>query len=106
LYCPITRFDGPQQHWEPEWGLNDQFIIGDANVMRVISNFVTKFYNKYRHSLNEADAHIGSNETCLRLYLKENNINVVPITGIRYLKNHNGCTVPSGISEVFQLEKI
>ena len=106
LYCPMKRFNGPQENWEYDWGLNDQFIIGDANVMRVISNFVTKFYNKHRHSLNENNVYMGSNETCLRLYLKENNINVIPIAGIKYSKNHNGCTVPSGVSEVFQLEKI
>jgi hypothetical protein len=101
LYCPANYFDG--QTWDFGTNLNDQFYIGDANVMRVVSNFVTKFYNKYRHPLNDAN---GSNETSLRWYLTENNINVVPITGIRYSKNHNGCTVSSGISQIFQLETI
>jgi hypothetical protein len=101
FYCPINYFDG--QTWDFGKNLNDQFYIGDANVMRVVSNFVTKFYNKYRHSLNYPNF---SNETALRLYLNENNINIVPITGIRYSKNHNGCTVSSGINQIFQLETI
>lgn len=105
LYCPEVRFDGVHQNWNYEYGLNDQLMIGDANVMRVISNFVTKFYNKHRHSLNEANERIGSNETCLRLYLKENNINVLPLVGIRCKKNHNGVSASSGETG-YQLENL
>jgi len=104
FYCPELKFDG--MTWEYDYSLNDQLFIGDVNVMRVVSNFVTKYYNKYRHGLNEATPYVGSNETSLRTYLNENGIPIIGIHAISYSKNHNGCTVPSGISQIFQLETI
>jgi len=104
FYCPAHRFDG--MAWEYEWSINDQLFIGDSNVMKVVSNFVTKYYNTYRHSLNQTTPYVGSNETSLRRYLNENGIPVSLIHDISYSKNHNGCTVPSGMSKIFQLETI
>ena len=104
FYCPAQRFDG--LGWEYDWSLNDQLFIGDANVMRVVSNFVTKYYNKHRHALNETNQYVGGNETSLRTYLQENGIQISIIHGVSYSKNHNGCTVPSGMSKIFQLETI
>lgn len=104
FYCPAQRFDG--LGWEYDWSLNDQLFIGDVNVMRVVSNFVTKYYNKHRHALNETNQYVGGNETSLRTYLQENGIQISIIHGVSYSKNHNGCTVPSGMSKIFQLETI
>jgi predicted HTH domain antitoxin len=73
--------------------------------MDIISKFVTNFYEKERHSLNQAAPYIGSNEASLRIWLRENNIDVEKIYDFRYKKNNNGVIVPSGYSG-FQLEKI
>jgi hypothetical protein len=101
LYSSMHTFHGV--HWDLNNLLNDQFYIGDSNVMDCIAKFVTKYYNKHRHALNEALPFIGSNESSLREYLKENNINVLPLYNITYYKDHNGY---GGISNGSQLEKI
>jgi hypothetical protein len=100
LYCPFEYFDA--QVWDIDKLLNDQFYIGDSNVMNTISEFPTEYYNKERHALNQD---IASNERNLRNWLNENNINVSVIKDIKYTKNHNGITQLSGISG-FQLEQI
>jgi hypothetical protein len=74
--------------------------------MNVISTFVTKYYNKKRHGLNEAGTFVGSNESSLREYLKENGIDVLPLHNIIFRKNHNGLDRPTGESGTFQLETI
>jgi hypothetical protein len=104
FYCPATRFDN--QPWEYGYSLNDQIFIGDSNVMRVVSNFVTKYYNTFRHTLNEATEYVGSNETSLRKWLDENGISIVAINSFTYTKNHNGNTLPSGVVGIYQLETI
>ena len=91
--------------WDMVHLLNDQFYIGDSNTMNVISDFVINYYNKQRHTLNQASKFVGSNESSLREYLKENKINVLPLYNIIYHKNHNGIDSPSGYSG-FQLENI
>jgi hypothetical protein len=97
LYTSIHRFSGGS----PDMSLvNDQFYIADSKVMDIISKFPTKYYNKER---NESPV---SNERSLTIWLNENGANIKQIKDILYNKNHNGCTVPSGVSEVFQLEKI
>jgi hypothetical protein len=69
LYCPFEYFDA--QVWDIDKLLNDQFYIGDSNVMNTISEFPTEYYNKERHALNQD---IASNERNLRNWLNENNI--------------------------------
>ena len=101
LYSSAHRFHGGS--WDREHLLNDQFYIGDMNTMNVISKFVTKYYNKHRHGLNDAGPFVGSNESSLREYLKENGINVLPLYNIIFHKDHNGY---SGVSNGSQLEKI
>ena len=103
LYCPTTYFDG--RDWDYTHLLNDQFYIGDYKTMSVISEFVTEFYKTNRHGLNEAGPFIGSNESSLRLFLNENNINIKSLNDIKYRKDHNGVTIVSGAS-AYQLEKI
>jgi hypothetical protein len=103
LYSPNESFH--KKEWDLENWVNDEFYIGCENTMKVVSNFVTNFYEKYRHSLNEAKPHIGSNETSLRIWLRENDIDVKKIYNFPYNKNHNGVTIPSGYVG-FQLEKI
>ncbi len=100
LYCPMYYFDG--QSWDYSTLLNDQFYIGDYNTMKVISNFVTEYYKKERHILNDS---MYSNERNLRKYLDENNIRIQILQDIKYTKNHNGITTSSGYSG-FQLETI
>jgi hypothetical protein len=98
LYCPEFHFNGR------DWGedlLNDQFYIGDANTMNVISKFVTKYYNSNRHGVNDS---MASNERNLRIYLKENNINVKKIYKLPYTKNHNGYDNVTGESGRYQFE--
>ena len=85
---------------------NDQFYIGDARVMDVISKFPTKYYNKERHGLNEVSYSIGSNESNLTIWLHENGITIKGIDNILYNKNHNGVTRPTGEGGVYQLETI
>jgi hypothetical protein len=74
--------------------------------MRFVSNFVTKYYNTFRHTLNEATEYVGSNETSLRKWLDENGISIVAINSFTYTKNHNGNTLPSGVVGIYQLETI
>jgi hypothetical protein len=106
FYCPKLRGVYFQtQHWDINVSLNDQFYIGDRNTMRVISNFVTHYYDKNRHELNEASESVGSNETCLREFLNENNIKIGILDDIIYHKDHNGENRPSGQYK-FDLEKI
>jgi hypothetical protein len=100
LYSSAHRFHG--ESWDREYLLNDQFYIGDMNTMNVISKFVTKYYNQPRHGLNAASPFVGSNESSLRQYLKENGINVLPLYNIIFHKDHNGY---SGVSNGGQLEK-
>jgi hypothetical protein len=103
---PNTIYSGDESFHKKEWNendwINDEFYIGCENTMKVVSNFVTNFYDKNRHDLNESTA---SNESQLRIWLKENNIDVKKIYNFPYNKNHNGVTVPSGYV-AFQLEKI
>jgi hypothetical protein len=91
-----------KKQWDENNWINDEFYIGCENTMKVVSNFVTNFYEKDRHSLN---ARLASNESQLRIWLSENNIDVKKIYNFPYTKNHNGVTIPSGYVE-FQLEKI
>lgn len=97
LYCPKLRgVYFLTQHWDFDISLNDQFFIGDRNVMNVVSNFVTNYYNKNRHELNYATEQMGSNETCLREFLNENGITIDILDDILYHKDHNGERRPSG----------
>ena len=106
LYCPKLRGVYFQtQNWDINISLNDQFYIGDRNTMNIISKFVTHYYDKNKHGLNEASESVGSNETCLREFLNENNIKIGILNDIIYRKDHNGISIPSGCVE-FQLEKI
>ena len=103
LYCPKLRGVYFQtQHWDFDISLNDQFFIGDRNVMNVVSDFVINYYNKSRHELNHGEF---SNENCLREFLNENGIKVDILDNIIYNKDHNGVTIPSGMIR-FQLEKL
>jgi len=100
LYSAASYFDG--NGWNYHTLINDQFYIGDYNTMKVVSNFVTDYYNVERHKLNES---IASNERNLRKYLDENNIHIKILKDIKYTKDHYGINTPSGYSG-FQLEKI
>ena len=102
LYSSAHRFHNSNE-WHRDHLLNDQFCIGDTNTMNVISKFVTKYYNQQRHGLNDAGPFVGSNESSLRQYLKENDINVLPLYNIVFHKDHNGISTASGIGG-FQLE--
>lgn len=102
LYSSAHNFH--ENYWDRDNLINDQFYIGDWNTMNTISNFVTSFYKKDRHKLNEAGPYVGSNEASLRQFLNETEINVKALEGIKYIKNHNQIHTPSGISG-FQLEK-
>lgn len=103
---PITLYSAAESFHKKEWSVenwvNDEFYIGCKTTMSVISNFVTRFYEKERHSLNLPQA---SNESQLRIWLRENNINIEKIYGFSYSKLYNGIDTPSGYSG-FQLEKI
>ena len=96
LYTSLHRFTAGV----PDMSLvNDQFFIGDSNVMDIIAKFPTKYYNKER---NESPI---SNERSLTIWLAENGVAIKKVQNIIYNKNHNGITRPSG--EVgFQLETI
>ena len=94
-----------QDYWHREHLINDLFYIGDYNSMLVVSDVVMEFYTKDRHGKNDAGPYFGSNEAALRMFLNENNISVNELTGIKYTKNHNGVTEPSGCTG-FQLETI
>lgn len=100
LYCPSNYFDG--HGWDFQTLINDQFYIGDYNVMKVISEFPTEYYKIERHDCNDS---LFSNERNLRKYLDENNINIKMLQDVRYKKNHNGVATASGYSG-FQLETI
>lgn len=100
IYSPSSSFH--KKHWNTDSWINDEFFIGCENTMNVVANFTTEYYNKNnRHSLNYREA---SNESQLRIHLKENNIDVQLIENFKYGKNHFGCHVPSGLVG-FQLEK-
>ena len=103
IYSSSHSFHG--DYWHREHLINDQFYIGDWNSINTISDFVTNFYKKDRHRLNEAGPYVGSNEASLRQFLNEAKINVEALDGIKYIKNHNKIHTPSGISG-FQLENI
>jgi hypothetical protein len=106
LYCPKLRgVYFQKKEWDINISLNDQFYIGDKNTMNAISNFVIEYYDKNRHGLNDASESVGSNETCLREFLNENNIKIGILDDIIYHKDHNGVTIPSGMVG-FQLENI
>jgi hypothetical protein len=102
LYTSIHRFSAGAPNYS---NVNDQFFVGDSNVMDVIAKFPIKYYNKERHSLNESSFYVGSNESNLTIWLKENGISIKLIENIIYNKNHNGVSTPSGMSG-FQLEQI
>lgn len=103
---PNTIYSGDESFHKKQWDennwINDEFYIGCENTMKVVSNFVTNFYEQNRHNLNVRTA---SNESQLRIWLTENNIDVKKIYNFPYNKNHNGVTIPSGYAG-FQLEKI
>ena len=103
IYSSAHNFHG--DYWHKDNSINDQFYIGDWNSINTISDFVTCFYKKNRHTLNEIGTFVGSNEAGLRLFLNESEIKVEELNGIKYIKNYNKIHTPSGISG-FQLEKI
>ena len=103
LYTPNNSFH--RSDWDIDNWVNDEFYLGCENTMDIISKFVTDFYNNERHSLNQVGPYVGSNEASLRVWLRENNIDVKKIYDFPYQKNHNGVASPSGYSG-FQLEKI
>ena len=103
IYSPNNSFH--RADWDIELWINDEFLLCDSESLIVLSNFVTEFYNKERHSLNQYGPYVGSNEASLRLWLKENSINVEKIYDFRYKKNHYGIECSSGDVK-FQLEKI
>jgi len=88
--------------WDVDMWINDEFYIGSKYVMDVISNFVTDYYNINRHTLNESTA---SNERNLLNFLLENDIQIDKIYNLKYSKNDNGISVPSGYVG-FQLERL
>ena len=98
LYSPNESFH--RKDWDTNTWLNDEFYIGCERTMRVISKFVTDYYNKNSHHLNASNA---SNESQLRIHLNQNNINVSKLYNFSYSKNHYGVTSPSGLVK-FQLE--
>ena len=103
LYCPrINGIFFEKKEWDIDTELNDQFYIGDRNTMNVVANFVTNYYEKYRHHLNNG---VYSNEICLREFLNENGIKIGILEDIIYTKNHNGVTTPSGMVR-YQLENV
>jgi hypothetical protein len=88
--------------WDINNWVNDEFYFGCINTMIAISKFVTDFYEKDRHPTNIPS---GSNELNLRIWLRENNINLLKFFEFSYTKNHYGITQSSGDVQ-FQLEKI
>lgn len=100
LYSPNNSFH--KVDWDIDEWVNDEFYMGCENTMNVVSTFVTDFYDTNKHKQNESTA---SNESQLRIHLKENNINVEKIYDFPYKKNHYGVDRPSGYVQ-FQLEKI
>jgi hypothetical protein len=101
LYSPNNSFH--RLDWDINNWVNDEFYVGCKNTMNIISTFATDFYNKEnRHPLNKSWA---SNESQLRIHLKENNIIVEKIYEFPYQKNHYGVTQPSGCVK-FQLEEL
>ena len=101
LYSPNNSFH--KVDWDITQWINDEFYMACDYTMLVISKFVTDFYNnENRHPINSATA---SNESQLRIHLKENNIIVEKIYEFPYQKNHYGVTQPSGYVK-FQLENI
>jgi hypothetical protein len=101
LYSPNKSFH--KVDWDITQWINDEFYMACDYTMLVISKFVTDFYNnENRHPINSATA---SNESQLRIHLKENNIIVEKIYEFPYQKNHYGVTQPSGYVK-FQLENI
>lgn len=101
-----TIYSASESFHKKEWNvkdwINDEFYVGCENTMKVISTFVTNFYEQYRHNPNAAHA---SNESQLKIWLNENQIDIKKIYNFPYSKNHNGVTIPSGYAG-FQLEKI
>ena len=101
LYSPEKSFH--RNSWDEHTWVNDEFYIGCSNTMKVISKFVTDYYKTpTRHQKNYPHA---SNESQLRIHLKENGIEVEKIYEFEYRKDHYGVASPSGYVK-FQLEKI
>ena len=103
IYSPNNSFH--KVDWDIDMSINDEFLLCDLQSLLILANFVSDYYNTNRHSLNEASKYVGSNESSLRLWLKENNVNIEKIHNFKYKKNHDGNNVPSGEVK-FQLEKI
>lgn len=102
LYCPEEMGLNCQgKYWDLDKTINDQFFIGDKNCMDIIAKFVVNFYENKREKGN----HYG-NEYNLRIWLKENNINIEKIKEINYKKDFNGESKPSGEVKKFQLENL
>lgn len=103
---PMTIYSASESFHKKEWNVNDwvndEFYVGCGDTMKVVSNFVTNFYEQYRHNPNAPHA---SNESQLKIWLNENQIDIKKIYNFPYSKNHNGVTIPSGYTG-FQLEKI
>lgn len=99
FYCPNYYFN--RQTWDSERLLNDQFYIGDKNVMKCVSEFPMEFYKTTKHILNASQF---SNELSLRIWLNKNGISVKGINAT-YKKIRNG-NRPSGENEDYQLEKL
>jgi hypothetical protein len=94
-------------NWNIENWINDEFYIGSEYVMGVIANFVTDYYNTPdRHKLNQWKYGVGSNENSLKNFLTENEIEIDKIYNFKYIKNHYGNGLPTGLTKNFQLEKI
>lgn len=101
LYSPEKSFH--KGSWDENSWVNDEFYLGCSNTMKVVSSFVTDYYEtKERHQKNYSGA---SNESQLRIHLKENNISVEKIYEFSYRKDHYGVHSPSGYVK-FQLEKL
>jgi hypothetical protein len=103
VYSPNNSFY--TSDWDTNTWINDEFLLCDFKSLNIISDFVSEFYNKQRHQVNSVGPTFGSNEASLRLWLKENNIEVEKIYDFKYKKDHYGVTLPSGYVK-FQLENI
>jgi hypothetical protein len=100
FYCPEFYFDN--QFWLGTDRINDQFFIGDKNVMKVIAEFPIGYYND---PSKMRAFQIEGNEMALKKWLEQNSINIKVINGIRYSKNHNGFASATGEGGIYQLEE-
>lgn len=102
VYSPNISFH--RRDWDIDNWINDEVLVFNSSVFDFISSFVTDFYKKNRHPLNDAGPYFGSNEASLRTWLSENNITVKKIIDLSYTKNHNGVKGSSGHNNNFTLE--